>query len=73
MIIFRYYWIAMGGSQAFGIRPDDRMYITLPMYHSAGGILGIGQVIYLGLHTNKKTIMYGCFRVYCSYSKEIFC
>lgn len=50
----RYYWIAMGSAQAFGIRPNDRMYITMPMYHSAGGILGIGQVVNLGMNYVRK-------------------
>ncbi|CAD5229230.1 unnamed protein product [Bursaphelenchus okinawaensis] len=45
---FRYFFIAMGSGKSFGVRPDDRIYITMPMYHSAAGILGIGQVLVLG-------------------------
>ncbi|CAB3399629.1 unnamed protein product [Caenorhabditis bovis] len=45
---FRYYWIAMGAGNAFGLRPDDVVYITMPMYHSAAGIMGIGSLIALG-------------------------
>ena len=32
----------------FGITPSDRIYDTLPLYHSAGGVLGIGQMIVRG-------------------------
>jgi acyl-CoA synthetase (AMP-forming)/AMP-acid ligase II len=48
-VYFRYYWIAMGGSRAFGLdSPDDRIYVTMPLYHTAAGILGIGQTITQG-------------------------
>jgi len=30
------------------IRSDDNVYCTLPLYHSAGGILGVGQTILSG-------------------------
>lgn len=29
----------------FGVSPQDRLYVTMPMYHSAAGILGIGQCL----------------------------
>lgn len=45
---FRYYWMAMGVSQAFNIGPNDVTYITMPTYHSAAGILGVGQTILQG-------------------------
>ncbi|CAJ0575140.1 unnamed protein product, partial [Mesorhabditis spiculigera] len=45
---FRYFWIAMGAQRAFGIVPDDKVYITMPLYHSAAGIMGIGSVIVAG-------------------------
>ena len=28
---------------ALGIRHDDIVYSSLPLYHSAGGIIGVGQ------------------------------
>lgn len=28
-----------------GIRNDDVVYITLPLYHTNGGVLGMGQMI----------------------------
>ena len=40
----RYYWLANGSGIAFSLKSDDLMYVTMPMYHSAAGILGIGQV-----------------------------
>uniref|UniRef100_A0A0N5B621 Very long-chain fatty acid transport protein n=1 Tax=Strongyloides papillosus TaxID=174720 RepID=A0A0N5B621_STREA len=42
---FRYFFMSCGIKTAFGILQKDRMYITMPMYHSAAGILGTGQVI----------------------------
>jgi len=45
---FRYFWICSGAGRAFGVYPDDRLYVTMPMYHSAAGILGIGQVFAQG-------------------------
>ena len=38
------YWF----SGLMGIRPDDRMYNCLPMYHSIGGIVAIGSVLVSG-------------------------
>uniref|UniRef100_A0A914R1J5 AMP-dependent synthetase/ligase domain-containing protein n=1 Tax=Parascaris equorum TaxID=6256 RepID=A0A914R1J5_PAREQ len=40
--------MAMGCGEAFGVLSSDRMYITLPMYHSQGGVVGIGQTIIRG-------------------------
>ncbi|CAI4227376.1 unnamed protein product [Auanema sp. JU1783] len=48
---FRYYWIAMGSGSAFGVREDDVVYITMPLYHSAAGIMGIGSMIVKGTTT----------------------
>lgn len=45
---FRYYFMAMGAGKAFGVADDDVVYITMPMYHSAAGIMGIGTVIVYG-------------------------
>ncbi|KAM5331772.1 long-chain fatty acid transport protein 6 isoform 2-T2 [Glossophaga mutica] len=36
------------GFWAFGCTTDDIIYITLPLYHSAGSLLGIGGCIELG-------------------------
>uniref|UniRef100_A0A7E5A1M5 Very long-chain fatty acid transport protein n=1 Tax=Panagrellus redivivus TaxID=6233 RepID=A0A7E5A1M5_PANRE len=45
---FRYFWIAGGAGKAFGIYKTDSLYVMMPMYHSAAGILGIGQVVVRG-------------------------
>lgn len=45
---FRYYFMAMGSGKSFGIKDNDVVYITMPMYHSAAGIMGIGSLIVFG-------------------------
>lgn len=42
---FRYYSIAVGAAKSFGIRSSDRMYVSMPIYHTAAGILGVGQAL----------------------------
>ncbi|GMR46668.1 hypothetical protein PMAYCL1PPCAC_16863, partial [Pristionchus mayeri] len=44
----RYYFAASSASVAFGIKRKDRMYITLPFYHSSGSMLGIGSLVAKG-------------------------
>ena len=46
--IFRY--MSMASSFRFGssITPNDVMYCALPLYHTNGGILGVGQVVLYG-------------------------
>lgn len=36
------------GLWAFGATSEDIIYITLPLYHSAASLLGIGGCIHLG-------------------------
>lgn len=36
------------GLWAFGCTSNDVIYITLPLYHSAGSLLGIGGCVELG-------------------------
>lgn len=45
---YRYYLMGLACGHAFGIKPNDRLYIMMPMYHSAGGILGASQVLIRG-------------------------
>ncbi|XP_043970427.1 long-chain fatty acid transport protein 1-like isoform X3 [Gambusia affinis] len=45
----RYFRIAAFGFHAFGLRPDDVFYNCLPLYHSAGTIMGVGQCLLFGL------------------------
>ncbi|KAL3078655.1 hypothetical protein niasHT_033014 [Heterodera trifolii] len=44
----RYYSMAIGIAQSFDIRADDRLYITMPLYHTAAGIIGVGQMLLRG-------------------------
>ncbi|CAD5221387.1 unnamed protein product [Bursaphelenchus okinawaensis] len=45
---FRYFWISTLSGNVCGLRNDDTVYVFLPMYHSAGGILGVGQLVARG-------------------------
>ncbi|KAJ8251360.1 hypothetical protein GJAV_G00220520 [Gymnothorax javanicus] len=45
----RYYRIAAFGFHAFRMRYDDIVYDCLPLYHSAGNIMGVGQCLIHGL------------------------
>ncbi|XP_054636177.1 long-chain fatty acid transport protein 1-like isoform X2 [Dunckerocampus dactyliophorus] len=45
----RYYRIVAFGFHAFGLRHDDIIYDCLPLYHSAGTIMGVGQCLLFGL------------------------
>ncbi|XP_008286762.1 long-chain fatty acid transport protein 1-like [Stegastes partitus] len=45
----RYYRIAAFGFHSFGLRHDDIIYNCLPLYHSAGTIMGVGQCLLFGL------------------------
>ncbi|XP_056135952.1 LOW QUALITY PROTEIN: long-chain fatty acid transport protein 1-like [Lampris incognitus] len=45
----RYYRIAAFGFHSFGLRHDDIIYNSLPLYHSAGNIMGVGQCLLFGL------------------------
>lgn len=40
----RFFYMAFGLNQLFRMRKDAVTYDTLPLYHTAGGILGVGQV-----------------------------
>ncbi|VDL68940.1 unnamed protein product [Nippostrongylus brasiliensis] len=45
---FRYYSMVMGAAKSFGIYPSDRIYVSMPIYHTAAGILGVGQALCRG-------------------------
>lgn len=45
----RYYRIAAFAHFAFRMRSDDIVYDCLPLYHSAGNIIGVGQCLIHGL------------------------
>ncbi|GAB6024394.1 hypothetical protein CHUAL_009560 [Chamberlinius hualienensis] len=41
----RYYFIATCANLGTKLNENDRMYVPLPLYHSAGGIIGAGQAL----------------------------
>ncbi|XP_056264277.1 long-chain fatty acid transport protein 1-like [Pseudoliparis swirei] len=45
----RYFRIAAFGFHSFGLRRDDVIYNCLPLYHSAGTIMGVGQCLLFGV------------------------
>ncbi|KAM6471367.1 long-chain fatty acid transport protein 1 isoform 1-T2 [Liasis olivaceus] len=45
----RYYRIAAFGYYAYRMTPHDIIYDCLPLYHSAGNIMGVGQCVIHGL------------------------
>ncbi|KAM6233244.1 long-chain fatty acid transport protein 1 isoform 2-T2 [Porphyrio hochstetteri] len=45
----RYYRIAAFGYYAYRMCPQDVLYNCLPLYHSAGNIMGVGQCLIHGL------------------------
>ncbi|XP_032687154.1 long-chain fatty acid transport protein 4 isoform X2 [Odontomachus brunneus] len=45
----RYMLITCGVNAMLNLRPDDRIYDPLPLYHTAGGIIGAGQALMGGV------------------------
>ncbi|KAM7143688.1 long-chain fatty acid transport protein 1 isoform 2-T2 [Molossus nigricans] len=45
----RYYRIAAFGHYAYSMRASDVLYDCLPLYHSAGNIMGVGQCLIYGM------------------------
>ncbi|KAL6110349.1 slc27a1 [Pungitius sinensis] len=45
----RFYRIAAFGFHSFGLCHDDVLYDCLPLYHSSGTIMGVGQCLLFGL------------------------
>ncbi|KAL8558160.1 hypothetical protein ACOMHN_035465 [Nucella lapillus] len=44
----RFFYMSYGIRELFGVKASDVVYDTLPLYHTAGGILGVGQIIQCG-------------------------
>ncbi|XGW29556.1 hypothetical protein V3C99_008969 [Haemonchus contortus] len=45
---YRYYSMVVGAAKSFGVYPSDRIYVSMPIYHTAAGILGVGQTVIRG-------------------------
>ncbi|PVD22086.1 hypothetical protein C0Q70_17890 [Pomacea canaliculata] len=45
----RFFYMSYGVNQLFRISSQDIIYNTLPLYHTAGGILGVGQLLHSGV------------------------
>jgi solute carrier family 27 (fatty acid transporter), member 1/4 len=45
----RYMFMALGSNYMLDIRPSDVIYNPLPLYHTAGGMVGVGSVFLRGL------------------------
>ncbi|XP_014241638.1 long-chain fatty acid transport protein 1-like [Cimex lectularius] len=41
----RYFMMTLGVKHSFGIKKEDVVYTSLPLYHTAGVILGVGQAL----------------------------
>ena len=48
MLLFRFFYLSYGTGLMFGLQSSDIIYNTLPLYHTVGGVLGIGQMIQRG-------------------------
>ena len=44
----RYFGLAYGIGMFSRIQPEDVVYLTLPLYHTNGGVLTLGQMIVNG-------------------------
>ena len=44
----RFVSTAAGGAGMTGLGPSDRMYIVLPLYHLAGGVMALGGILLAG-------------------------
>ncbi len=45
---FRFLFAAYGGYFGGGLNLKDSVYVCLPLYHSTGGIMGIGAAVVKG-------------------------
>ena len=45
---YRVQSIMNGFSAAMNAKPEDRMYIAMPLYHTSGGVLALGTVLTVG-------------------------
>lgn len=44
----RAFFAAAGMGSMISLTPSDIVYDSLPLYHTAGGIIGVGQALFMG-------------------------
>lgn len=49
VLFFRYMFVASGVNSMLRLRSNDRIYNAMPLYHTAGGIIGAGQALLRGV------------------------
>ena len=49
VLFFRFYYMSVAVHMFLGITPNDILYDALPLYHTAGGIVGLGQGLLKGV------------------------
>lgn len=71
----RYFFMAFGATCLIKVTPEDVLYDPLPLYHSAGGVVGLGQMLLVGstLALRRKFSASGfwpdCVKYNCTVSK----
>lgn len=70
----RFAFMAYGLATAFGVRSDDILYNSLPLYHSNGGIALCGQILFNGntVVIRKKFSASKFFEDCCKYNATVF-
>lgn len=48
-VVCRYMFMSVGVRCMLRIKTDDTLYTPLPLYHTAGGLTGVGQVLLHGV------------------------
>ncbi|VEL08459.1 unnamed protein product [Protopolystoma xenopodis] len=44
----RFIALSAGARYMIGLSRDDILYTPLPLYHTAGGLIGVGQLVFFG-------------------------
>lgn len=72
-------FITCGASSMLNLQSDDRIYDPLPLYHTAGGILGAGQALMRGITVvlrrkfSASKYWSECVHYECTVRSSLFC